>query len=79
VVGVFGVAALAYFKYPKSKRKATGAARPTFYAHSDWNAPQTPPQHVAINYELHFDCNLSAGQHRLETHGASLILKRRKQ
>jgi hypothetical protein len=53
--------------------------RPKFYAHSDWDAPQKPPENVAINYGLYFHSNVSAGQHRLQTDGACLILRRRTQ
>jgi hypothetical protein len=77
--GIFGVAALAYLGYAKSKLNVAIAARPAFYAHSDWNAPQNPPRNVAIKYELRFDSNLSAGQDRIEIHGASLIQQRKKQ
>jgi hypothetical protein len=33
---------------------------------------------VTVNYELHFDPNLSKGRQRLETRGASLIISRKK-
>jgi PKD domain len=79
VLGFFGVAALACFVYAKSKLKPVIAARPTFYVHSDWNTPQSPPAKVAINYDLRFKSNVSAGQDRVETHGASLIQQRNKQ
>ena len=71
-----GVAVLACLGYAKSKLKGAIAARPTFYAHSDWNTPRTPPANVAIKYQLRFNSNRSAGQDRVETHGASLIQKR---
>jgi hypothetical protein len=78
-VGFFGVIALAYLVYLKSKLKAAVAARPTFYAHSDWEAPQKPTEDVAINYGLYFHPNVSAGQDRLETDGASSILRKKTQ
>ena len=76
VIGFFGVAVLACLAYAKSKLRGAIAARPTFYAHSDWNTPRTPPANVAIKYQLRFNFNRSAGQDRVETHGASLIQKR---
>jgi hypothetical protein len=79
VLGLFAVAALACLVYAKSKLKAPIAARPTFYAHSNWNTPQTPPRNLAVNYELRFNSNVSAGQGRVETHGASLIQQTKKQ
>ena len=78
-VGFFGVIALAYLVYLKSKLKAAVAARPTFYAHSDWEAPQKSAEDVAINYGLYFHPNVSAGQDRLETDGASSILRKKTQ
>lgn len=78
-VGFFGVVALAYLVYPKSKLKAAMAAPLNFIAHSDWDAPQRPPKNVAINYGLYFHSNVSAGQDRLETDGASSILRKKKQ
>ena len=77
--GIFGVAALAYLGYAKSKLNVAIAARPAFYTHSDWNAPQNPPGNVAVNYELRFNSNVSAGQGRVEAQGASLIQRRKKQ
>jgi len=53
--------------------------KPTFHPHADWHEPQEPPQNVAINYGLYFHSNVSAGQDRLQTDGASLILRRRTQ
>jgi hypothetical protein len=73
------VVALAYLVYAKSKSKIAMAARPTFYAHSDWDAPQTAPKNLGIKYELRFKSNVSAGQDRVETHGSNLIQQRRKQ
>jgi len=75
----FGVVALAYLVYPRSKLKAAMAARPTFCPHSDWDAPQRPPENVAINYGLYFHSNVSAGQDSLATDGANSILRKKKQ
>jgi PKD domain len=77
LVGLAAVA-LAYLVYQRAKSKIPIAARPTFYLHSDWDAPQKPPKNVAINYGLYFHSNVSAGQDRLETDGASSILKKKK-
>jgi hypothetical protein len=72
-----GVAALAYLVYPKPKPVITGPL--TFYARSDWDAPQASPKNLTINYGLYFHSNVSAGQDRLETDGASSILRKKKQ
>jgi len=53
--------------------------KPMFHLHADWNEPQKSPRNVAINYGLYFHSNVSAGQDRLQTDGASLILRRRTQ
>jgi hypothetical protein len=79
VLSFFAAAALACLGYAKSKLKGPIAERPTFYAHSDWKAPQKPPQNVTINYELRFNSNVSAGRNRLGTDGATLIQQRNKQ
>jgi hypothetical protein len=71
------VIALAYLVYPKPT--AVMAAPLAFYAHPDWDAPQAPPQNLTINYGLYFHSNVSAGQDRLETDGASSILRKNKQ
>ena len=73
------VVALAYLVYPKPKLQAPIAGPLTFYAHPDWDTPQAPPQNVAINYGLYFHSNVSASQDRLQTDGASSILRKRKQ
>jgi len=73
------VAGLACLIYAKWKPKAVIAGPLAFYAHSDWDAPQTPPQNVAINYGLYFHSNVSAGQDSLATDGASSILRKKKQ
>jgi len=76
----FGVVALAYLAYPRSKLKAAMAAPPTFYPHSDWDAPRRPPENVAINYGLYFHSNVSAGQDSIAAaDGASSILRKKKQ
>jgi hypothetical protein len=53
-------------------------ALPTFHPHWDRGAPQKQQENVAINYELHFDPNLSKGRQRLEIGGTSLIISRKK-
>jgi PKD domain len=73
------VVALAYLVYPRAKSKISMAVPPTFHPHSDWDAPQRPPENLAINYGLYFHPNVSAGQDRLETDGASLTVRRRTQ
>jgi hypothetical protein len=70
---------LAYLVYQRAKSKIPIGARPTFYPHSDWEAPQKPPETVAINYGLYFHSNVSAGQDSLATDGASSILRKKKQ
>src|SRR4029077_4439851 len=73
------IAGLASFIYKKWKPKAGIAGPLAFYPHSDWDAPQKPPENVSINYGLYFHPNVSAGQDRLETDGASSILRKKKQ
>jgi hypothetical protein len=73
------VAGLASFAYKKWKPKAVIAGPLAFYPHSDWDAPQKPPENVSIKYGLYFHPNVSAGQDRLETDGASSILRKKKQ
>ena len=53
--------------------------KPTFRLRWNRNEPQRPPENLTINYELRFNSNVSDGQNRITTHGASLIQKRRKQ
>lgn len=53
--------------------------KPTFHLRADWDTPQRPPENLAINYGLYFHSNVSAGESRLQTDGASLILRRRTQ
>jgi hypothetical protein len=72
-----GVAALASFGYLKLRPMMAGPL--TFVAHADWNAPQAAPQNLTINYGLYFHSNRSAGEHRLETDGASSILRKKRQ
>jgi len=77
IIGI-AVSGLAYFLYAKWKPKAVIAGPLAFYAHSDWDAPRTPPKNLAINYGLYFHSNLSASQDRVETDGASSILRKKK-
>ena len=79
VFGFFGVAALACLAYAKSKLKAPIAAQPTFYRAFRLERSTEPPENIAISYELRFNSNVSAGQDRVETHGATLIQRRKKQ
>jgi hypothetical protein len=72
------VVALACLIYAKWKPKVPIAGPIAFYAHSDWDAPQTSPKNVAIKYGLYFHPNVSAGQDRLQTDGASSILRKKK-
>ena len=72
------VAGLASLIYSKWKTKALIAGPLAFYPHSDWDAPQKPPENVSINYGLYFHPNVSAGQGRLEADGASSILRKKK-
>ena len=66
--------------YTRNGNRMSQIAAPlAFYPHSDWDAPQRPPKNVAINYGLYFHSNVSAGQDRLETDGASSILRKKKQ
>jgi hypothetical protein len=65
-----GLAAAALYVIPK-------LIKPTFHPHADWHEPQKSPKNLAINYGLYFHSNLSAGQDRLQTDGATLILRRR--
>ena len=53
--------------------------KPTFRLHWNRDEPQMPLENVTINYELHFDSNISAGQDRLDVPGANLILAKRTQ
>ena len=78
VIGL-AVPGLAYLTYAKWKPKVAIAAPLAFYAHSDWDAPQTTPKNLSINYGLYFHSNVSAGQDRLETDGASSLLRKKKQ
>jgi len=79
ILGGLAVVALACLVYPRWKPKVAIAAPLAFYAHPDWDAPQTPPKNVTIKYGLYFHPNVSAGQDRLETDGASSILRKKKQ
>jgi hypothetical protein len=55
------------------------AVQPTVYLHPDWDAPRKSAENLAINYGLYFHSNVSAGRDRLQTDGASLILRKRTQ
>jgi hypothetical protein len=73
------VAGFASFIYTKWKPKAVIAGPLAFYPRPDWDAPQKSPVNVSIKYGLYFHPNVSAGQDRLETDGASSILRKKKQ
>jgi hypothetical protein len=77
--GLLAAVALARLMYAKWKPTVVITPPPTFYAHSDWDAPQTPPKNVTVNYGLYFHSNVSAGEDRLETYGASSILRKKEQ
>jgi len=69
--GLFVVVVLAYLL--KGKQVAIPPS-PTFYPHWDRRAPLTRrPESVSINYELHFDPNVSSGQHEIDTLGTDLV------
>jgi hypothetical protein len=70
---------LAYLMFPRSKPRIPSAPRPTFHPHPDWDEPQKPPENVTINYQLCFNANVSDGEHRIETDGPTLILRKAKQ
>jgi hypothetical protein len=53
-------------------------ALPTFHPHWDPGAPQKQQENLTVNYELHFEPNVSKGRQRLETRAASLIVSRKK-
>jgi hypothetical protein len=53
-------------------------ALPTFHLHWDRDSPQKQQENVKVNYELHFDPNLSKGRQRLEIGGTSLIISKKK-
>jgi hypothetical protein len=79
ILVVLAVVALAYLIFQKSKLKILMGAQPTFHPHSDWDAPQTAPKNLAINYGLYFHPNVSAGTDRLETDEPGSILRKKKQ
>ncbi len=58
------IAGLASFIFKKWKPKPVIAGPLAFYAHSNWDAPQKPPENVSIKYGLYFHPNVSAGQDR---------------
>jgi hypothetical protein len=70
---------LASFIFKKWKPKVVIAGPLAFYPHSNWDVPQKSPGNVSINYGLYFHPNVSAGQDRIETDGASSILRKKKQ
>ena len=74
-LAIVGLASLTYLKW---KPKAVIAGPLAFYPRPDWDAPRKPPENVSINYGLYFHPNVSAGQDRLETDGASSILRKKK-
>src|SRR5439155_26669651 len=53
--------------------------KPTFRLHWNRDEPQMALENVTINYELHFDSNISAGRDRLDVPGANLILAKKTQ
>jgi PKD repeat protein len=53
-------------------------ALPTFHPHWDPGAPQKQQENLTVNYELHFEPNVSKGRQRLETRAASLIVSKKK-
>jgi hypothetical protein len=71
------VVIIGYLLHRKPKPKPM-AARPTFHPHWNRGEPQKQQENVTINYEVHFDPNISKGRQRLETDGASLIISRKK-
>jgi len=75
--GFFAAIALVTLVYRQWKPKVPIVPPLAFYPHSDWDAPQTPPQKVSVNYGLYFHSNVSAGQSQLETDGASSILRKK--
>ena len=75
ILAGLAVVVLASLIYTKCKPKPATGGPITFYPYSDWDAPQNPPKNFAIKYGLYFHSNVSAGQDRLETNGASSILK----
>ena len=50
--------------------------KPTFRPRWNRGEPQRPPENLTINYRLHFDSNVSRGQHWLEIDGPVLILRK---
>ena len=79
IVAARAVLALVCLIFQRSKLKMPMAAQPTFHPHSDWDAPQTWPKNLAINYGLYFHPNVSAGQDRLENDEPGSILRKKKQ
>jgi len=86
ILVVLGVVALRYLLRRKPTPKPPPIppqpppipALPTFHLHWDRDSPQKQQENVTVNYELHFDPNLSKGRRRLETGGTSLIISKKK-
>jgi hypothetical protein len=79
LLAALAVVTLASLIFRRSKLKIPMAAEPTFYPHSDWDAPQMAPKNLAINYGLYFHPIVSAGQDRLETDQPGSILRKKTQ
>lgn len=79
ILAALAVVTLACLIFQRSKLKIPMAAQPTLHPHSDWDAPQTSPKNLAINYGLYFHPNVSAGQDRLENDEPGSILRKKKQ
>jgi hypothetical protein len=79
ILVALAVVTLVYLIFQRSKLKIPMAAQPTFHPHSDWDAPQTSPKNLTINYGLYFHPNISAGQDRLENDEPGSILRKKKQ
>jgi hypothetical protein len=73
------IAGLASFDIQEMETESGDCRATRVLSASDWDAPQKPPENVSINYGLYFHPNVSAGQDRLETDGASSILRKKKQ
>ena len=80
VIGFFGVAALACLVYAKSKLKLRDRSATHLLCAFKLERAADPAEKYSHQiYELRFHSNVSAGQDRLETHGASLIQRKKKQ
>ena len=82
ILVVLGVVALRYLLRrkppPVPAQPPPIPALPTFHLHWDRDSPQKQQENVTVNYELHFDPNLSKGRQRLEIGGTSLIISKKK-